>query len=57
MRNLSEHRPRVEIKGNDITVTEHQYSILRRTKEVLELNDFDCVIMGIESDSKFKTAV
>jgi len=47
MRNSSEFRHRIEIKGDNLSLRAHDYSKLRRVKEMLENNDFEVVITGI----------
>jgi len=51
MRNPQEYRPRIEIRGDNLILTAHDYSKLRRVKEMLTFNDFDVIITGITMDN------
>lgn len=51
MKNYNSPRPRITIKC-DMTLTNEQYSKIRRVSNMLEANDFDVVIKNIVSESK-----
>jgi hypothetical protein len=52
MRNPQEYKPRIEIKGDNLILTAHDYSKLRRVKEMLTQNDFDVIIIGIQTEKE-----
>lgn len=52
MRNAQEFKHRIEIKGDNLILTAHDYSFLRRVKEMLAFNNFDVIITGITIDNE-----
>jgi hypothetical protein len=52
MRNPVENRPKIEIRGNDINLSESDFSKLRRVKNMLEANDMVVTIVGISTDNQ-----
>jgi phosphotransferase system IIB component len=59
MKNGQEYRPRIEIKGDNLIISNHDLSKIRRVKEMLESNNFDVIITGISAEvySELKVAV